>query len=59
MKYQVITITNKRILVENFKSTIMACSYFNVAKFGYPEDEKVKKIYLTKDDKIISEQHFR
>lgn len=58
-KYQVITITSKRILVENFNDTEMAYSYFKVAKFGYPEDEKVEKIYLTKDNKIITEQYFK
>lgn len=58
MKYQVITITSEKVLVETFNEQEAANSYFKVARFGHPEDEKVEKIYLTINNQIVIEHKF-
>lgn len=55
MKYQVITITNERVLVVTLYEKEAANAYFKAAKYGYPEGEKVEKIYLTINRKIVAE----
>ena len=54
--YEVITITNKRVLTEKFTNEKTAMALFRVAKYGFPEGEKVKTIYLTHQDYIVAEQ---
>lgn len=54
--YEVITITSKRVLVEKFRDERNAMGYFKVARFGFPEEEQVRKVYLTHENYIIVEQ---
>lgn len=56
-KYQVITITNKRVLTEVLSDKKTAIRLFNVAHYGFPEGENVIDIYLTRDDFVISQRH--
>lgn len=58
-RYQVVTITNKRVLVEEFTDKKTALSLLRVAKYGFPEGEYAKKAYLTKNYEIIIEQNFK
>lgn len=57
--YEVITITNKRVLTERFTDEKTAMSLFRVAKYGFPEGEHVEKVYMTHDNKIIVVQTFK
>ena len=57
--YEVITITNRRVLTEKFINEKIARSLFRVAKYGFPEGEEVEKIYLTYKDFIIAEQKYK
>lgn len=54
--YEIITITNKRVLTERFADRKTALSLFRVAKYGFPEGEKAKKAYLT-HERIIIDEH--
>lgn len=56
--YEVITITNKRVLTEKFTNKKTASSLFRVAKYGFPKGEHVEKVYLTYKNIIIIEQQF-
>ena len=53
-EYQVITVTNKRVIVENFGTIEGAMDFFKIARYGYPEDESVEEIYLTENNKIVA-----
>lgn len=57
--YEVITITNKRVITERLQSKSTAETLFAIARFGYPEGEKVEKIYLTHNNHIMSVQIYK
>lgn len=52
--YQVITVTSKRVIVENFGTIEGATEFFRIARYRYPKNERVEKIYLTENGTIVA-----
>lgn len=52
--YQVITITDKKVIVEKFDTIEDATKFFRIAKYGYSKEENVETIYLTENNEIVT-----